>query len=46
MDLSGSPTTNVFKPDPNTEPNSLPGCWVTGSTADELHVNKLINFII
>ena len=37
---------NVFKPDPDTEPDSLPGYWITGSTADEPWVNKLINFII
>ncbi|WZZ00446.1 hypothetical protein YC2023_072774 [Brassica napus] len=27
---------NVFKSDPDTEPDDLPGCWVTGSTAGEL----------
>ncbi|WZY91783.1 hypothetical protein YC2023_064112 [Brassica napus] len=26
---------NVFKPDLDTEPDDLPGCWVTGSTAGE-----------
>ena len=31
---------NVFKPDPDTEPNDLPDCWITGSTADEPQVNK------
>ena len=34
------PKTNVFKPDPNTELNDLPGSWVTGSTAGEPRVNK------
>ena len=32
--------TNVFKPNPETEPDDLPGHWVTGSTADEPWVNK------
>ena len=41
-----SPETNVFKPDPDTEPDDLLGCWVTGSTAGEPRVNKKINFII
>ena len=37
---------NVFKPDPDTEPDDLPDRWVTGSTAGEPQVNKLINLII
>ena len=32
--------TNIFKPDPDTEPDDLPGCWVTGSTADEPRIKK------
>ena len=32
--------SNVFKPDPDTESDDLPGRWVTGSTAGEPRVNK------
>ena len=32
--------SNVFKPDPDTEPDDLPDYWVTGSTAGEPRVNK------
>ena len=39
-------TPNVFKPDPDTEPDDLLDRWVIGSTAGELQVNKWINFII
>ena len=34
---------NVFKPDPDIEPDDLQGRWVTGSTAGEPRVNKSIN---
>ena len=32
--------SNIFKPDLDTEPDDLPGRWVTGSTPDEQRVNK------
>ena len=32
--------TNVFKPDPDTEPDELPDRWVIRSTAGEPRVNK------
>ena len=31
---------NVLKPDPDTEPDDLPGHWVIGSTAGEPRVNR------
>lgn len=37
--------SNVLKPDPNTESNNISGHLITGSTVDELQVNKLIKFI-
>ena len=33
---------NVFKPNPDIESDDLPDRWVTGSTADEPQINKLI----
>ena len=36
---------NVLKPDSDTESDNLPDHRITGSTTDELQVNKLIKFI-
>ena len=37
--------SNVLKPDPNTEPDDLPGHRVIRSTADEPRVSKLNNLL-
>ena len=37
--------TDMYKPDPDTEPNNFSSHRIIGSTADKPLVNKLINFL-